>query len=88
MAGSFSCRHVVCAPVWILRQQHPVGRLLACLLLCLQVGLCHLGDYLLSQLDCCAPQLTKLVMPDVDVNGTGDCYTSTTSHTREDVFNV
>ena len=47
------------------------------LLLCFQVGLCHLGDYLLSQLDCCAPQLTKLVMPDVDVNGTGDWYTVT-----------
>jgi hypothetical protein len=37
----------------------------------LQVGCCHTGDYLLSQLDCCCPHLTKLVMPNVELNGTG-----------------
>lgn len=44
---------------------------LVLLVLLLQVGLCHMGDYVLSQLDCCCPHLTKLVMTDVDLNGTG-----------------
>lgn len=64
------------SPLLLLLLPSPLLLLLVSPLLLLQVGLCHMGDYVLSQLDCCCPHLTKLVMTDLDLHGTGVAWGS------------